>query len=143
MTIWDTAGQERFQFVSKMYYKMAQGFTLVYDITNRDSFENLKYWVNEIEQKANNWKIILLGNKWDLESKRKITYEEGAKFAEEHNFEFLETSAKNNININEAYESIVLNIIEDLDQPEKSIWSYSLRDLSNNDESEGSWDKGC
>ena len=127
--IWDTAGQERFQFVSKMYYKMAQGFTLVYDITDRTSFDDLKYWINEIELKANNWKVILLGNKCDLSDKRQVTYNEGAAFAKEYGMSFYETSAKEDINISKAHEKLVKSIIRNTKDTEHSIWSHTLTRL--------------
>ena len=143
MTIWDTAGQERFQFVSKMYYRMADGFTLVYDITDRASFDDLKYWINEIEQKANNCKVILLGNKWDLEDKRQVAFDEGEAFAKEYGMEFFETSAKENININKVHEVLVKSILEDMKEPIISHCSHSLRNFDEKEENnEGGWDNG-
>ena len=70
---------------------MVDGFTLVYDITDRAFFDDLKYWVKEIEQKAN--KCNLLGNKRDIEDKRQVTFDEGEAFAKEYGVEFFETSA--------------------------------------------------
>ena len=117
--IWDTAGQERFRNITSHYFNNADGILLVYDISNRESFEKLNYWLNEINQKIDKNKInlILVGNKRDIinfnnskteneedninniKCKREISYEEGEKMAESCNINFIETSALNSYNI--------------------------------------------
>ena len=78
LQIWDTAGQERFKNITASYYRGGNGVLVVYDITDRDSFENLNSWLIEIEKNANkNVYKLLIGNKCDLEDKRKVTYQEG------------------------------------------------------------------
>jgi small GTP-binding protein len=89
-------------------FKGTQGIILVYDITNRDTFLNIKKWSNHIKDSANkDVCILLVGNKSDKEINREVTYDDGAKVAKEYNFIFLEMSAKNNINIKEGFEILV------------------------------------
>ncbi len=81
--IWDTAGQERFRSITNAYYKGAKGALLVYDVTRRDTFDNINKWVPELKQSGDkDVTIILVGNKTDLESDRQISTEEGGKKAE-------------------------------------------------------------
>ena len=83
LQIWDTAGQERFRSIQASYYKGANGILVVYDITNRKSFENLNSWLIEIEKNGNkNVYKLLIGNKSDLEDERKVSKEEGIEFAQ-------------------------------------------------------------
>ena len=104
LQIWDTAGQERFKNITASYYRGGNGILLIYDITDRESFQSLNSWLIEIEKNANkNVKIILIGNNCDLEDKREVSYQEGKDFAQNNNMLFFEVSAKNNTNINEAF----------------------------------------
>ena len=80
--IWDTAGQERYQSITSAYYKGARGALLVYDITKKESFENVDKWINEFKKHSDpNFTIILVGNKSDLEQDRQVTSEEAQKKA--------------------------------------------------------------
>ena len=107
MQIWDTAGQERFKNIIASYYRGAHGILLIYDITDKDSFKNLQNWLIEIEKNANkNVLKVLIGNKSDLEEKRVITINEGKEFADTYGLKFIETSAKKNRNVNEAFETL-------------------------------------
>ncbi|XP_075069572.1 ras-related protein Rab-10-like isoform X1 [Mixophyes fleayi] len=100
----DTAGQERFHTLSVSYFRGAQGFVLVYDITNPNSFENTSLWMKDIKMKAGEEvEVVLLGNKCDMEDKREVSKERGEKLAWEHGIPFFETSAKENINIENAF----------------------------------------
>ena len=127
LQIWDTAGQERFKNITASYYRGGNGILLIYDITDRESFQSLDCWLIEIEKNANkNVKIILIGNNCDLEDKREVSYQEGKDFAQKNNMLFFEVSAKNNTNINEAFESLVEEIInsgidEGIKKKEKTI----------------------
>lgn len=97
---WDTAGQERFRTITSSYYRGAHGIIIVYDITDRESFDNVKQWLNEIDRYAcENVNKLLVGNKCDLESKRQVDFEEAKAFADERGIPFLETSAKNATNV--------------------------------------------
>ena len=114
LQIWDTAGQDRFRAITKNYYKGANGIILIYDVTNIQSYENVKNWIAQIKESANqNVIIYLVGNKIDVkEEDRCVKTEDGKKIAEEFNLPFFESSAKNGININEIFEQIVEKIDE-------------------------------
>ena len=107
MQIWDPAGQERFKNIIASYYRGAHGILLIYDVTDKDSFKNLSNWLIEIEKNASkNVLKVLIGNKTDLEDKRVITYNQGKEFADTYGLKFIETSAKKNLNVTEAFETL-------------------------------------
>lgn len=111
LQIWDTAGQERFRTITKTYYKGAHGIILTYDVTDENSFRNIRNWVKQIETNAqNNVSKVLVGNKCDKED-RKISYEDGAKLAAEFKMQFFETSAKSNFNVNETFSYLTKEIL--------------------------------
>jgi Ras-related protein Rab-1A len=113
MQIWDTAGQERFRTVVSTYFRGAHGILLLYDVTNKDSFKNLENWFIEIEKNSNQKVLkILIGNKCDLTEDREITTEEGQTFANRNGMEFMETSAKMNTNVSEAFTTLGKLMIE-------------------------------
>jgi Ras-related protein Rab-1A len=104
MQIWDTAGQERFRTITCSYYRTAHGIIVCYDITDRESFNNVKQWLHEIEKYASEKvHILIVGNKCDMEEKRAVSYQEGRDFADSLNMEFVETSAKNATNVEKAF----------------------------------------
>jgi len=105
--IWDTAGQERYHSLAPMYYRGAQAAIIVYDITNRDTFERAKSWVKELDRQARKDIVIALaGNKFDLSNKRMVEVEEGSAYAQEHNLIFMETSAKTGDNVSNVFVEI-------------------------------------
>ena len=106
---YDTAGQEKYRSLSENYYRKADCCLLVYDITDRDSFEECKYYYNKsIKEKCKKGiKVILLGNKSDLEEKRVVDSEEGAGFALENDYIFMETSCLKNTNVANAFETLI------------------------------------
>ena len=107
MQIWDTAGQERFKNIIASYYRGAHGILLLYDVTDKDSFKNLSNWLIEIEKNASkNVLKVLIGNKCDLEDKRVVSFNQGKEFADTYGLKFIETSAKKNLNVNEAFETL-------------------------------------
>lgn len=108
LQIWDTAGQETFRSITRSYYRGTIGCLMVYDITNRESFESLEYWMSDFRKYCDpNTVIILIGNKADLIDKRQVSYDEGKEFAEKHGFSFFETSAKTGINIADCFNNVV------------------------------------
>ena len=122
LQIWDTAGQERFKNITASYYRGGNGVLVVYDITDRDSFENLNSWLIEIEKNANkNVYKLLIGNKSDLEDKRKVTYQEGKDFATSNGMQFIETSAKTDSKVKDAFELLTQELIKASLTKDKSI----------------------
>jgi len=104
LQIWDTAGQERFRSVTRSYYRGAAGALLVYDITNRESFNALADWLQDARALASpNIIILLVGNKKDLEAEREVTFLQASQFAQENDLMYLETSAKSGENVEESF----------------------------------------
>ena len=102
--IWDTAGQETFRSITRAYYKNSVCALIVYDITNKNSFQNIKSWIEDCKkQSPKTVFLILIGNKVDLEERRQVTYEEGSIYAEKNGMLFFETSAKTGKNIEEIF----------------------------------------
>ena len=113
LQIWDTAGQDRFRSIAKNYYKGAHGIILLYDVTEKKTFENVRNWIKQIKEEVNdNVCIILVGNKIDMEGKRVVSTEEGEKMAEEYELMFFECSAKTGENIDEAFNELVKKTVE-------------------------------
>ena len=111
--IFDTAGQERFKSISQNYIKKANGILLMYDISDKDSFNNIENWMETInENSGSKMSIVLIATKCDLKEDRKITKEEGEELAKKFGLHFYETSSKNNINIKEAFYDIANQVIE-------------------------------
>ena len=104
LQIWDTAGQERFRTITSSYYRGAHGIIVVYDVTDQESFNNVKQWLHEIDRyAAENVNKLLVGNKSDLSGKRVVSTEQGKEFADSLGIEFLETSAKTSTNVEQAF----------------------------------------
>ncbi|ADV21151.1 GTP-binding protein ypt2 [Cryptococcus gattii Ru294] len=111
LQIWDTAGQERFRTITTAYYRGAMGILLVYDVTDEKSFNNIRTWLSNIEQHASpGVNKILIGNKCDWEEKRSVTIEQGRALADEFGLRFLETSAKANEGVEEAFFTLARDI---------------------------------
>ena len=111
--IWDTAGNERFKSITINYFRSSHGFLYVYDISNKDSLTNLNMWINMTNENCNTNVInFLVGNKSDLEEEREISKEEGEEFAEKHDLIFMETSAKNNDNVEKLFEYFTYKLIK-------------------------------
>ena len=115
LQIWDTAGQERFHSITKNIYRNTNGVLFIYDITKRESFDNIKNWIIDLESIESDIKGIILGNKNDLNEKREVNLNELKSLGEQFNMPFMETSAKNNINVNEGFELIVNELLKDKD----------------------------
>ena len=121
--IWDTAGQERYRSLAPMYYRGAACAVVVYDITNPDSFAGAKSWVKELQRRGDaNVVIALAGNKADLESRRKVEFEEANAYAEENGILHLETSAKNANNVKALFVEIAKKLPKNRPQPEREAF---------------------
>ncbi|OHS97727.1 Ras-related protein RABD1 [Tritrichomonas foetus] len=104
MQVWDTAGQERFRTITASYYRGSNGIIIVYDVTDRESFDHVSYWIKEIDRlAAPDVCRLLVGNKTDLTEKRAVTTEEGKALANQFGIAFLETSAKDNSNVEDMF----------------------------------------
>ncbi|GER42826.1 RAB GTPase homolog A4A [Striga asiatica] len=109
--IWDTAGQERYRAVTSAYYRGAVGAMLVYDITKRQTFEHIPRWLEELRSHADkNIVIILVGNKSDLGDQRAVPTEDAKEFAQKEGLFFLETSAMEAMNVEEAFLTVLTEI---------------------------------
>lgn len=109
--IWDTAGQERYNSIIPMYYRGAQIILVVYSITSIKSFEKAQEWIEDLSiKKPDNCLKVLIGNKSDLTSERRVERNIAEEFAKENNLLFAETSAKNNINIEEIFSEIIAHL---------------------------------
>jgi len=112
LQIWDTAGQERFHTITTSYYRGAMGIMLVYDITQEKTFDNIAKWLRNIDEHASEGvDRMILGNKCDMEDKRMVNHERGEGIAREHGIKFYETSAKENVNVEEAFMNLTQDIL--------------------------------
>ena len=113
LQIWDTAGQERFRTITSSYYRGAHGIIVVYDVTEQKSFNNITKWLKEIDTFAGpHVQKLLVGNKCDLESERTVSADEGRELANKLNIPFVETSAKDSINVEQAFLRMAQDIKE-------------------------------
>lgn len=111
LQIWDTAGQERFRSITRGYYRDANALLLLYDVTNKASFDNIRAWLTEINEYAQDDVVImLLGNKADMGGDKIIRREDGERLARDHNVAFMETSAKTGMNVDLAFMAIAKDL---------------------------------
>ncbi|KAI9836611.1 MAG: GTPase Ryh1 [Sarea resinae] len=107
LQLWDTAGQERFRSLIPSYIRDSSVAVVVYDISNRASFQNTRKWVDDVRgERGNDVIIVLVGNKTDLNDKREVTTEEGEKEAQQNKLMFIETSAKLGHNVKQLFRRI-------------------------------------
>ncbi|EXX71420.1 Ypt1p [Rhizophagus irregularis DAOM 197198w] len=132
LQIWDTAGQERFRTITSSYYRGAHGIIVVYDVTDQDTFANVKQWLQEIDRYAcEGVNKLLVGNKSDLTNKKVVEYTTAKEFAEQLNIPFLETSAKNATNVEQAFLTMAKQIKDryktDYDIIAETFFSFKYR----------------
>ena len=134
--IWDTAGQDRYKSITKSYIRGANGIILIYDVTNKKSFEGIQNWVKQIkEQVSSKVCVTLVANKIDAKE-RQVSPEEGIKLGKDIDYPFYEASAKEGININECFDNIINQIAKNYgSSPENDI-----NKLNNNSQKKT---KGC
>ena len=129
---WDTAGQEKYRAIGSTYYKNAHGAILVYDLTKRDSFDNIDNWLAEVRQHDNKkMKILLIGNKNDLSAERTVPSTDGAEAARVRGLYFMETSAKTNENdcVKAAFDIILGEILDMVELEEKEMGEAEIDSL--------------
>ena len=115
--IWDTAGQENFRSITRAYYKNSVCALVVYDISSRDSFNNVMSWIEDCKnQSPKTIFIVLVGNKCDLEDKRQVTYEEGKELADKNELLFFESSAKEGTNVDDIFVNSAKEISKKIEQ---------------------------
>jgi len=124
--LWDSAGQEKYKSITKNLFTRVQGIIILYDITNKKSFTNIQNWIKLIKETNDSIPYVLAGNKCDLINQRAVEEEEAIKFSQENNINFMETSAKQDINIISCVNSFVEKIITS-DNFIRNI-SFSLND---------------
>ncbi|XP_051541359.1 ras-related protein Rab-35-like [Myxocyprinus asiaticus] len=106
LQIWDTAGQERFRTITSTYYRGTHGVIVVYDVTSAESFVNVKRWLHEINQNCDEVCRILVGNKNDDPGSKVVETNDAQKFAEQMGIQLFETSAKENVNVEDMFNCI-------------------------------------
>ena len=132
MKIWDTAGQEQYKALTKNFYRNSDGVIIVYDVTDKNTFEKVQEWVQSISEYTDsekNIRKVLVGNKVDLP--RQVTTEEGKKLAEMYNIPFYETSAKDNIAIDDFMKKIINEVVDNLSSQKKGIGLDADNDTKN------------
>ena len=128
---YDTSGQERYHSLSANFIKNADGIVLMYDITNRESFDTIsRWWNNILEHKEKDFPVILVGNKCDLKDERKVQKEEGEKIAKEYNVKFYEASNKDGINVEESFRELINIILGRMPDHIKKIKTTKKNQLS-------------
>lgn len=126
LQIWDTAGQERYMSLNQNLFLKVQGVLLMYDISSRDSFMHLKNWINLIKDTIEEIPMVLVGNKVDKEDERTVSFEEGEKFAKELNILFVESSGKENKNVQEAFYMLTEDVINKIKNERTSTVGVNL-----------------
>ena len=147
--LWDTAGQERYKALTQNYFRNAEGVLLTFDVTNTDSFNNLKDWIGSIKTNMEGKNIflplIIVGNKIDMEDSREINKEDADKFASDNNYKYFETSAKTGEGVDDAVRDLVNQVMNQGDQLDdqkiEARKSVQLKDA--NVESDEVKKKGC
>ncbi|KXJ29128.1 ras-related protein Rab-35 isoform X1 [Exaiptasia diaphana] len=112
LQIWDTAGQERFRTITSTYYRGTHGVIVVYDVTSADTFVNVKRWLHEIDQNCDDVTRILVGNKNDCPERKVVETGDAQKFAQQMDIQVFETSAKENINVEEIFNAITKMVLQ-------------------------------
>ncbi|XP_067827640.1 ras-related protein Rab-27A isoform X2 [Heptranchias perlo] len=124
LQLWDTAGQERFRSLTTAFFRDAMGFLLIFDLTNEQSFLNVRNWISQLQMHAycENPDIVLCGNKCDLEDQRAVKEEEAKELAEKYGLPYFETSAATASNVNKAVESLLELIMKRMERCVDKSW---------------------
>ena len=132
--VWDTAGQERFRTITRQYYKNAEGMILIFDVTEKKTFDQVGDWVTSImENKQKDAKVILVGNKIDCEE-RVITKEQGEELAQKYQLPYYETSASTGQNVQKIFEALAEEILKSQYLIEHDGNKIILKEMGKNEE---------
>lgn len=147
--IWDTAGQERFRAVTSAYYRGAVGALLVYDISRRQTFQNICRWLEELRMHTDAGIVtMLVGNKCDLKEAREVLVDDGMALAQSENLFFMETSALDSTNVSVAFQTIVKEIYNvtsrkvlsfDEQKPETTLTNRKTLKLHESEDQKALW----
>lgn len=144
LTQWDTAGQERFRTITSSYYRGAHGIIVVYDVTDQDTFNNVKTWFHEIDRYATEGvNKLLVGNKSDITDKKVVEYTVAKEFADSLGIPFLETSAKNATNVEQAFLTMARQIKERMGGAAENTAAKANVNLRGQNVSQGSSSSCC
>ena len=130
LQIWDTAGQERFRSITKSFFRNTNGIIFVYDVTCRKSFQSVKEWIKDSELHDTGFDKILCGNKIDLKEKREVNFDELEEFGMKKKIEVMEISARERINIDEAFQKII-NLILSNKSDKEIIDEFGIKNNNN------------
>jgi len=133
LQIWDTAGQERFRTITSTYYRGTHGVIVVYDVASGDSFANVKRWLHEINQNCDEVSRILVGNKCDDPDRRVVLKEDATRFANQMGIQLFETSAKENINVEEMFRAITHLVLSSKKAQRETLGENSAGRIKVND----------
>ena len=111
---WDIGGQQDKLFSNEYYFVQAVGAFVVYDVTNRESFDNIDFWISKLKELSGDIPFIIIGNKIDKEDERLVPVEEARERVDSYSVQYMETSAKSNENIDKAFESLSVQILNNL-----------------------------
>lgn len=144
LQIWDTAGQERFRTITSTYYRGTHGVIVVYDVTSGESFANVKRWLHEIENNCEVVNRILVGNKNDDPQQKVVLTEDAQRFANQMGIQLFETSAKDNINVEEMFMAITNQVLRTKkEQKERQVLSSDTVNIRKHNAKSGGKKKCC
>ena len=130
---WDTAGQEKYDSLTTSYYKGAKGALIVYDITQKSSFDKIESLLKKLRDNSNkNVSVILVGNKCDLEDNREVLKEDGEELAKKLKIKFMEVSAKTGENLDKLFQNLIDEVYEKYNKEFKSFASIEFMDDNKN-----------
>jgi Ras-related protein Rab-35 len=143
LQIWDTAGQERFRTITSTYYRGTHGVIVVYDVSNGETFANVKRWLHEIDQNCELVNRILVGNKNDDPNTKVVLTEDAQRFADQMNIKLFETSAKENINVEEMFMAITQMVLRTKKEQRDRAQAAQSDGIKLGDKKGGSKKKKC
>lgn len=142
LQIWDTAGQERFRTITSTYYRGTHGVVVVYDVTSGESFANVRRWLHEIDNNCDVVNRILVGNKNDDPDRKVVLTEDAQTFAQQMGIQLFETSAKENLNVEEMFLAITKQVLQTKKEQQKKAAEQPTNTISLSERRGGGAKKG-